>query len=260
MLEYADVVWDNITSEQVGILEKLQLECLRIITGLPRFSSSAALYQETGLYPLSDRRRQHRLTSLFKIINSACPEYLHSIVPHFRTVNNARNNRNLYTFTPINCRIELFKQSFIPKSCSEWNLLSSSTRALTNLPLFKKAISNHDQDRPSLLFENYSPLITRNYTRLKFSCSNLNADLFRVNLVTSPTCACRTGIEDCFHFLYNCPYYDVQRELMINDLTNLGVIDLRVESLMICEIFYPPEIALEIQRIILKYIMRTGRF
>jgi len=51
LLEYADTVWDNITIAQSETIEKLQLECLRIITGLPRYCSSSILYNETGFGP-----------------------------------------------------------------------------------------------------------------------------------------------------------------------------------------------------------------
>jgi len=125
--------------------------------------------------------------------------------------------------------------------------------------LFKQSITVR-QRRPPILPLNFPPNITRTFTRMKHSCSSLNAHLYPYYLVTSSICCCHTGDEDCFHLLYNCPFYDVQRERIIYDLTNLGVIDLRIESLLFCETHYIPEIALAIKRIILRYIISTGRF
>jgi len=132
-------------------------------------------------------------------------------------------------------------------------------RTITSHYVFKQSISI-TQCRPPQLPENFSPYITRTFTRMKYSYSSLNAHLYPYNLVPSATCSCRTGDEDCFHFFYNCPFYDVQRERMIYDLTNLGVFDLRIDSLIFCERYYDPETALGIQRIMLRFIMSTGRF
>ena len=38
------------------------------------------------------------------------------------------------------------------------------------------------------------------HTRLRYISSNLNADIFRVNLVNDTGCVCGWGIEDVFHF------------------------------------------------------------
>jgi hypothetical protein len=103
-------------------------------------------------------------------------------------------------------------------------------RTITSHYVFKQSISI-TQCRPPQLPENFSPYITRTFTRMKYSYSSLNAHLYPYNLVPSATCSCRTGVEDCFHFFYNCPFYDVQSERMIYDLTNLGVFDLRIDSL-----------------------------
>ena len=48
VLEYGDVVWDNCTEEQSKLLESVQIEAARIITGLRRNSSVNHLYKELG--------------------------------------------------------------------------------------------------------------------------------------------------------------------------------------------------------------------
>ena len=63
VLEYADVVWDNISNILVNELEKLQLNALRVITGLPRGTSHQLIYTETGIKPLINRRRAQRFSS-----------------------------------------------------------------------------------------------------------------------------------------------------------------------------------------------------
>ena len=76
ILEYADSVWDNCTQQEASLLENVQVEALRIITGLRRNSSSQALYKELGVEPLCSRRDDHKLTTIFKILNGLSPTYM----------------------------------------------------------------------------------------------------------------------------------------------------------------------------------------
>ena len=48
ILEYADVVWCNITKYEEDELEKIQLEAARIVTGTTKLVSIENLYKETG--------------------------------------------------------------------------------------------------------------------------------------------------------------------------------------------------------------------
>ena len=55
LLEYADVVLDNITQAEEDDLEKIQHEAARIISGATRLVSLNNLYMETALESLKDR-------------------------------------------------------------------------------------------------------------------------------------------------------------------------------------------------------------
>jgi len=59
ILDYASELWDGCTAFECNLLEKAQIEAARIITGLPSFSSINSLYLETGIEPLSARRKLH---------------------------------------------------------------------------------------------------------------------------------------------------------------------------------------------------------
>ena len=48
ILEYADVVWCNITKYEEDELEKIQLEAARIVTETTTLVSIENLYKETG--------------------------------------------------------------------------------------------------------------------------------------------------------------------------------------------------------------------
>ena len=71
-MEYDDVVWGNCTKDNSKLLEKVQIEATRIITGLRVNSSKSNLYKELGWEPLQAQRDKHKLTLFYKIINSIC--------------------------------------------------------------------------------------------------------------------------------------------------------------------------------------------
>ncbi len=50
------------------------------------------------------------------------------------------------------------------------------------------------------------------HARIRNRCSNLNGDLFRNHLSTSPKCQCGCVIEDADHFFFICPKYNLQRQ------------------------------------------------
>ena len=56
VLEYADIVWDNCILHESNLLEIVQVEAGRIITGLKINSSKAKLYEELGSLYIKDVR------------------------------------------------------------------------------------------------------------------------------------------------------------------------------------------------------------
>ena len=61
--------------------------------------------------------------------------------------------------------------------------------------------------------------------RLRLGCSSLNADLYRKNIVPSPTCACG-GFESAYHFFFACPRLaHFRRRYFSDSLSNYTVKD-----------------------------------
>ena len=80
--EYASKVWDGCNQIDSNRLEKLQPNAARIVKGLPIFASANSLYTETGWETLAERRKNKKLTLIYKIINNDAPSYLTSLLPH----------------------------------------------------------------------------------------------------------------------------------------------------------------------------------
>ena len=53
------------------------------------------------------------------------------------------------------------------------------------------------------------------HTRLRTNCSSLNLDLFLKGITDSPMCRCGS-IENSQHFFFHCPYYQQQRNALLN--------------------------------------------
>jgi hypothetical protein len=64
ILEYGNVIWDNCTQNEANLLENVQVEAGRIITGLRVNSSRSKLYNELGWEPLYERREKQKLILL----------------------------------------------------------------------------------------------------------------------------------------------------------------------------------------------------
>jgi len=80
ILEYADVVWDNLTQLEEDDLEKIQLEAARIICGATKLVSINNLYSETGLEPIY--QVENSPTFLFyKMYHALAPRYLSRLSP-----------------------------------------------------------------------------------------------------------------------------------------------------------------------------------
>ena len=66
ILEYADVVWDKCTQQQMNDLEKIQIEMGWIVASATKLVALDRLYQELGWLKLSERRKLHKLFYFIK--------------------------------------------------------------------------------------------------------------------------------------------------------------------------------------------------
>ena len=207
IMEYCSVIWDNCTITQSDELELLQRECIRIITGLPRFCSVVKLYAESGLEPLAQRRYRQRLILLHKSMYGLAPSYLYSELPILRTDPSVRNDRHNYIFDNLGRPNDpnYYLNSFFPKTTRQWNELPVVHRTCHSLSRFKIMITPIVDPMPILVSSSTSRYASILYTRLKHECI-LKSHLYRVNIIDTPICACRNGVESNFHFFYDCPF------------------------------------------------------
>ena len=137
VLEYADVVWDNCTQQQMNDLEKIQLEAGRIVSGTTKLVAIDRLYRELGWLKLSERRKMHKLFLFYKMQNGLVPDYLTELVPSRVGDNTTYSLRNAEHLQQIHASSRLFFDSFLPSTIREWNRLPSDTKSAPSLSSFK---------------------------------------------------------------------------------------------------------------------------
>ena len=81
LIEYADVLWEGCTESESDLLEHVQYEAAKIVTGAMKGTSKHRLMQEIGWEDLKTRRAIHKLLLYFKIVNNLCPSYLTNLLP-----------------------------------------------------------------------------------------------------------------------------------------------------------------------------------
>lgn len=234
VLEYGDVVWDNCTDEQSNLLESIQIEAARIITGLRRNSSKQYLYQELGWETLKKRRNNHKLILLFKILNNYTPEYLSNIVGECFPPHNTYNFRNNFIYrTPV-ARTTSYFNSFIPSTIILWNNLPQNTKNITTVSAFKNSLKNINSKKLNMhkLFNHGKRLENIWHCQLRNNSSNLNADLYSHHLIASPLCQkCFLEVEDSKHYFLHCPIYASQRKSLF-DYMNDNSIPITIKNLL----------------------------
>ena len=221
-MEYACEVWDGCSLEDSENLEKLQLEAGRIVTGLPIFASRDAIYSETGWELLSHRRKTRRLSLFYSIHNNTAPGYLCTLKPPLVNQISNYNLRNNNNYTVPFCRLSNTKKSFFYATINDWNHLSPVIRNSGSIGIFKSKIKSCLYKPPSYFScgDRKTNII---HTRLRNMCSQLNADLHRVNLIGNPSCICGHPYEDCIHYFLECNQYVHDRMTLFNELNEFNV-------------------------------------
>jgi hypothetical protein len=202
-------------------LERLQLEAARIVTGLPVFANSNFIFRELGWETLQERRTRRKLQLFYNIQNNNAPGYLSNLIPptiQSTTLYQLRNREDI--IIPF-CRLSITNDSYIPSTIRQWNNLDLSIRNDGSMPHFKSELRK--------LSNSYSVNIPKYYsygprklnivlTQLRCSATFLNYDLFKVNIISNPSCSCGAIREDSYHYFFECPLYNGIRNYLLNFL------------------------------------------
>ena len=142
LLDYCDVIYDSCTMYESQRLDKLQRKASLLCTGAFRITSNEKVLKELGWSKLANRRTNHRLVLLYKILNNLAPQYLKrlcNLTSH--NTNNYLLRRNNSFLVPTIHR-ESFSKSFFPKTIRDWNNLANSIKQSQSLTIFKTKVKS----------------------------------------------------------------------------------------------------------------------
>ena len=217
VLEYSSLVWDGCSQHDSSTLEKLQHEAARIVTGLERSVSLENLYRECGWSPLSERRRQQKLTFMNKTFDNLVPIYITELIPPLTgdvstCIYPLRNSNNIAI--PF-ARSEILYRSCITSSVTLWNSLDQIVRTIDSPKCFKNHIKNSyiTNAVPSfyLVGDRYFTVLN---ARIRNNCIDLNNDLYVNHLRADPLRNCLNENEDANHYFFKCVNYINQRVIL----------------------------------------------
>jgi hypothetical protein len=124
-MEYADVVWDGCSDCLNDLLESVQYEAAKLVTGAMKGTSQRKLLDELAWEELKTRRSVHKLVLFFKIVNNLVPRYLTDLLPATSQQRSGLLLRSADNLTLYPCRTERFKRSFFPDSTGYGTLLTT---------------------------------------------------------------------------------------------------------------------------------------
>ena len=82
-MEYGDVIWDNCTEGEASLLESIQYECARVVTGAIKGTSARALINKLAWESLG-RAPGGKCTSYFICLKFLGVYHLHILLNYFQ--------------------------------------------------------------------------------------------------------------------------------------------------------------------------------
>ena len=137
-LEYAAASWDPYTKKNIDSIERVQKRAARfVVNTYGKDTSISTILKELKWTPLQARRKCHRLTSLYKILNG------HLDINHGNLIKSkpARIRRgHSLQFQQQRTNSDAFANSFFIRTVSDWNRLLPATVTQPSLLTFKNIL------------------------------------------------------------------------------------------------------------------------
>ena len=178
-MEYANVVWDGCTLGESDLLESVQHDAAKLISGAMKGTHRESVLIDCGLRTLSNRRKIHKLLLLYKMVKGLAPDYLSDLCPVYVSQRTTYRLRTMNDLSLPFIRTEK-KKSFLYSTIFLWNNLSESTRESATLVLFKSALLRErfyipPVNRLVYLGDRY---VSALHTRLRLNNCGLNYSFF----------------------------------------------------------------------------------
>ncbi|KAK3094409.1 hypothetical protein FSP39_001345 [Pinctada imbricata] len=151
-LEYSSTVWDPYQQGHIDMLEKVQRRVARYVMGKYRNRSSVGeMIQHLGWKSLKSRRKEARLSMMYKIVNNKV-----AIDPDEYFVKPSRRSRHMHhhAFAVPSATKDSREWSYFLNTIRDWNSLPPDIAASKSLEIFKS------QDQVEPVFSDHLSYVT----------------------------------------------------------------------------------------------------
>ena len=195
-------------------LQTLQNRCARLVTGTLFRTSTNALLNDLGWERLETRRLIHRLLFFHRLRYNypPLPSYITDLLTDTRqdATGLQLRNANLLSLPPI--RLTSFRNSYIPSTIRQWNLLPETIRHTASRRDFSRQVwQRFGAPEPPPLHDVGTKTLNTHHTRLRVGLSTLHTHLFQLQLTPTPSCSCGHPLEDTAHYILWCPQHTNHR-------------------------------------------------
>ena len=137
IMEYGDVVWAGGNNGDLDTLDMAQNNAARVVTGATARCDTSTLMNDVAWSMLVSRRRIHRPTMFYQIINGLSPTYLRDLLAARVGERSRYNMRIAQNSTVPLCRTNTYLKYFFPYTMTEWNRLENYVTNASTLSSFK---------------------------------------------------------------------------------------------------------------------------
>ena len=216
--------------------------------------------QKPGGGKVNVSRKIRKLSLFYNIVKGDTSDYSSDLLS--QTVNQANNYnlRNANNFNIPRCRLILFQTSFFPVTIHLWNNLAQYIRDSHCNCIWKSRLKTYyNNPVKSKYFSFGSHLASTLHTSLRQNCSSLKGDLFRCNLIDSCYCNCDNYVENNDHYFLHCRLFVNQRNVMLNNIRDLGL-DISINNILSGNSDFAYDVNCSLITAVYRYLLDTKRF
>ena len=143
-LEYCGAIWDTTVKCESDKLEMVQHRAARWARGAHGIISVTALLRDLNWQPLSDRRRNQRLTLFYKLLNDCIniePETVNLKRATRTSIRKGPNHRDVLQRERGKDQFSPYWKGTICRTIPEWNALDSNTAEADSTLIFKSRLA-----------------------------------------------------------------------------------------------------------------------
>ena len=136
VLDYSSIIWDPYHQKDINRIETTQRRAARFVQNdYKRTSSVTSMMEKLGWKPLHERRRERRLTLLYKIVNDLVAITGDQHISYNNRRSRHRHNKQLKIESADS---EVNRNSFFPRTIKDWNILPHSAIDCDTVDSFKQ--------------------------------------------------------------------------------------------------------------------------